>query len=97
MDADDLLTNYVNKYCPDHCHCYGHEHNCCLKCQYGQVGAIYECQYYKVIADAQIAIAQSITYQMRRTACLGTKDKSSGGEETTPKTKKEKLDNLFHL
>lgn len=97
MDTEMLSETYVENHCRDHCHCYGHDHNCCVTCRYGQIGNIFECQWYKVIMDAQVAIAQSIMYQRRRERCLGANNANSGGEESTGDTKQKKLDNPVGL
>ena len=93
MTTADLSANYVDMHCRDHCHCYGHDHECCKTCQFGAIGNIFECQWYKVIMDAQVAIAQSIMYQRRREACKGASNDSSGGEESAGDTKKKILEN----
>jgi len=97
MDTEMLHNAYVQPQCPDHCHCFGHDHNCCKTCQYGKIANIYECQWYKVVKDAQVAIAQSIMYQRRRDACFGKNSQSSGGEDSTGETRREKIANPIGL
>ena len=66
-------------------------------CQNGEINNILECQWYKVVMDSQIAIAQSIMHQRRRERCIGANNQSSGGEESTGDTRKEKIANPIGL
>jgi len=96
MDADTLAQHYITPQCRDHCHCFGHIHECCQACQSGDIVHTYECQYYKVIADAQFLIAQDIIYDRRRERCFG-RNSDSSGRKINGRTRKEKINNPVQL